>query len=335
MPSTRSGVGRGGHGRVDERHVLDGDAGGAAGRSIGACVDLGLAPEVDDGAHAARGHEVLDVVGVAVGERVAAEDATGADGAAGRDVPAEVAEVHVARGRCGRLVGHRETAVSDPHVARVVPRSGARSCGARPTPDTRFARMELRIGVVHTPKELTLELDGTADEIVGTIDKALAEGTAIVWVTDTKGRRVGIPAERIAYIEVDEDDGRQARRLRPLADASARCRGLLDRRLLFFTGKGGVGKSTVTAATALLAADQGKRVLLVEVDAKDNLTALFEHAPVGFEPAPGASRASSRCRWTPRRRCASTSRCRRGCRCSGASARWRARSTSSPPPRRA
>ncbi len=59
---------------------------------------------------------------------------------------------------------------------------------------------------------------------------------------------------------------------------------MLDRRLLFFTGKGGVGKSTITAATALLAAEQGKRVLLVEVDAKNNLTALFEHAPVGFEP---------------------------------------------------
>jgi anion-transporting ArsA/GET3 family ATPase len=59
---------------------------------------------------------------------------------------------------------------------------------------------------------------------------------------------------------------------------------LLDRRLLFVTGKGGVGKSTVTAATALLAAEQGKRVLLVEVDAKGNLTNLFEHPPVGFEP---------------------------------------------------
>ena len=59
---------------------------------------------------------------------------------------------------------------------------------------------------------------------------------------------------------------------------------LLDHRLLFFTGKGGVGKSTVTAATALLAAERGKRVLLVEVDNKGNLTALFEHPPVGFEP---------------------------------------------------
>ena len=65
--------------------------------------------------------------------------------------------------------------------------------------------MELRIGVVHTPKELNLELDGTADEVVGRIDKALAEGTPMVWVTDTKGRRVGIPASRIAYVEVDED----------------------------------------------------------------------------------------------------------------------------------
>jgi anion-transporting ArsA/GET3 family ATPase len=60
--------------------------------------------------------------------------------------------------------------------------------------------------------------------------------------------------------------------------------GLLDRRLLFFTGKGGVGKSTVAAATALLAAEQGRRVLLIEVDAKGNLTELFEHPPVGFEP---------------------------------------------------
>jgi DNA-binding MurR/RpiR family transcriptional regulator len=65
--------------------------------------------------------------------------------------------------------------------------------------------MELRIGVVHTPKELSLELDGTADEIVGTIDKALADGTPVVWLTDSKGRRVGIPAEQIAYVEIDED----------------------------------------------------------------------------------------------------------------------------------
>ncbi len=59
---------------------------------------------------------------------------------------------------------------------------------------------------------------------------------------------------------------------------------LLQRRLLLFTGKGGVGKSTVTAATAVLAAERGARVLLVEVDGKGLLRALFETGPVGFEP---------------------------------------------------
>jgi hypothetical protein len=65
--------------------------------------------------------------------------------------------------------------------------------------------MELRIGVVHTPKELSVELDGTADEVVGMIDKAMTDGTPMVWLTDSKGRRVGIPVGRIAYVEVDED----------------------------------------------------------------------------------------------------------------------------------
>jgi anion-transporting ArsA/GET3 family ATPase len=59
---------------------------------------------------------------------------------------------------------------------------------------------------------------------------------------------------------------------------------LLDRRLLFFSGKGGVGKSTMAAATAMLAADRGRRVLLVDVDGKGDLATLFEHAAVGFDP---------------------------------------------------
>jgi len=65
---------------------------------------------------------------------------------------------------------------------------------------------------------------------------------------------------------------------------------LLDRRLLFVTGKGGVGKTTVAAALALLAAKQGKRTLVAEVDAKGNLADFFETGPTAFEPrevAPG------------------------------------------------
>lgn len=59
---------------------------------------------------------------------------------------------------------------------------------------------------------------------------------------------------------------------------------LLDRRLVFVTGKGGVGKTSIAAALGLLATNQGKRVLMCEVDAKGNLADLFETTPIGFQP---------------------------------------------------
>lgn len=58
---------------------------------------------------------------------------------------------------------------------------------------------------------------------------------------------------------------------------------LLDRKLLFVTGKGGVGKTAVTAALGLLAAERGKRTLVCEVDAKGNLADFFETGPTAFE----------------------------------------------------
>ena len=59
---------------------------------------------------------------------------------------------------------------------------------------------------------------------------------------------------------------------------------LLDRRLIFVTGKGGVGKTTVAASLALLSAERGRRTLVCEVDAKGNLAESFEAGPTGFEP---------------------------------------------------
>jgi anion-transporting ArsA/GET3 family ATPase len=58
---------------------------------------------------------------------------------------------------------------------------------------------------------------------------------------------------------------------------------LLDRQLLFVTGKGGVGKTTIAAAVALLASRHGRRVLLCEVDAKGSMAHAFETGPTGFE----------------------------------------------------
>jgi anion-transporting ArsA/GET3 family ATPase len=59
---------------------------------------------------------------------------------------------------------------------------------------------------------------------------------------------------------------------------------LLDRRLLFVTGKGGVGKTSVATALAVLASAAGKRVLLCEIDAKGGLAAVLETEPLRYEP---------------------------------------------------
>ena len=62
--------------------------------------------------------------------------------------------------------------------------------------------MEIRIGIVQSMRELEVELpEGTdQDQIKGEVDAALGSG-AVLWLTDRKGRRVGVPAARVAYVE--------------------------------------------------------------------------------------------------------------------------------------
>ena len=54
---------------------------------------------------------------------------------------------------------------------------------------------------------------------------------------------------------------------------------LLDRRLLVLTGKGGVGKTTVSAALGLIAADRGLRTIVVELGEQRRLADLFGVVP--------------------------------------------------------
>lgn len=63
-------------------------------------------------------------------------------------------------------------------------------------------------------------------------------------------------------------------------------------KFLFFTGKGGVGKTSLACATAVKLADQGKRVLLVSTDPASNLAHVFEtdiddQEPTQIKQAPG------------------------------------------------
>ncbi|GDX14351.1 MAG: ArsA family ATPase [Ilumatobacteraceae bacterium] len=59
---------------------------------------------------------------------------------------------------------------------------------------------------------------------------------------------------------------------------------MLSRRLVFVTGKGGVGKSAVAAALAKVAASRGKRVLVCEMDDKGSLAAYLGRDDLAFSP---------------------------------------------------
>jgi hypothetical protein len=65
--------------------------------------------------------------------------------------------------------------------------------------------MEIRIGVVHTPKEIALEIEGSADDLKKSIEKTLADDDGVLWLTDKSGRTIGVPSERVAYIEIEPD----------------------------------------------------------------------------------------------------------------------------------
>ena len=58
---------------------------------------------------------------------------------------------------------------------------------------------------------------------------------------------------------------------------------LLDKRLLFVAGKGGVGRTTVAATLGLLAARRGKRTIVVEVANQERISKSFHHAGVGYK----------------------------------------------------
>lgn len=71
--------------------------------------------------------------------------------------------------------------------------------------------MEIRIGVIQSNKELEVELpdDADADKVAKTVEKALDGGDGMLWLTDRRGRRVGVAAARLAYVEITSGDERR------------------------------------------------------------------------------------------------------------------------------
>lgn len=72
--------------------------------------------------------------------------------------------------------------------------------------------MDVRIGVIYTAKELDIEMgdDVDRDALQADIETALSGDGGLVWLTDRRGRKVGVPIDKVAYVEIGiADDERR------------------------------------------------------------------------------------------------------------------------------
>ncbi len=68
--------------------------------------------------------------------------------------------------------------------------------------------MEVKIGVQQSAREIALETDRSADDITADVRAALADD-GVLSLEDDKGRRILVPADRIAYVEISPASGRR------------------------------------------------------------------------------------------------------------------------------
>ena len=65
--------------------------------------------------------------------------------------------------------------------------------------------IEVRIGMTQTARELSVEIEGDADDVAKQVDQAVASADGTLWLTDTKGKRIGVVVSKLSYVEVLPD----------------------------------------------------------------------------------------------------------------------------------
>lgn len=69
--------------------------------------------------------------------------------------------------------------------------------------------MEIRIGIINSPRELSIESDATQADVQAAVEAGLASEAKLVALSDAKGKHYLIPAASIAYVEIGEAASRK------------------------------------------------------------------------------------------------------------------------------
>lgn len=69
--------------------------------------------------------------------------------------------------------------------------------------------MEVKIGVQYAARELVIEYQGTSDSVQQAVSDALADSDGVLVLEDHRGRRVVVPAQKVAYVDIGEQNERR------------------------------------------------------------------------------------------------------------------------------
>jgi hypothetical protein len=69
--------------------------------------------------------------------------------------------------------------------------------------------VEIRIGIVNAPRELSFEASQSAEELAGQVQTALSSGSGVLKLADDKGRLYLVPTAGIGYVEIGTEESRR------------------------------------------------------------------------------------------------------------------------------
>jgi len=69
--------------------------------------------------------------------------------------------------------------------------------------------VEVKIGIQSVPRELVVETEASADDVEAALKAAVAAEAGVLVLADSKGGRVLVPAEKIAYLEFGGNEPRR------------------------------------------------------------------------------------------------------------------------------
>jgi hypothetical protein len=68
--------------------------------------------------------------------------------------------------------------------------------------------VEIKVGIQYVNREVVVETDESSADVEKAFAAAVADA-AVLTLTDTRGRRVMIPGDKIAYLELGEENARK------------------------------------------------------------------------------------------------------------------------------